>query len=152
MKKVISLLMIYAALAFLNPVPVQAQFQASPTTVISRGAVANLVATCTTTACPTYILGGSTCTATVQVGGTNTAAVITVKISYDGGNSYNTITPVVVGLSTNGTVTSSVIQVKGVYSMTLLMANRVRFEVGTLTGTNVTIAPIFSSACTSQAL
>jgi hypothetical protein len=88
----------------------------------------------------------------VQVGGTNTAAVITVKISYDGGTTYNTITPVVVGLSTNGTVTSSIIQVKGVYSMTLLMANRVRFEVGTLTGTNVTIAPIFSSACTSQAL
>jgi len=150
MRKVISLLMIFATLFVFTPA--QAQFQVPPVTTISRGTVANLTATCTTTACPTYILGGTVCTATVQVGGTNTAAVITVKISYDGGTTYNTITPLVVGLSTNGTVTSSIIQVKGIYSMTLLTANRVRFELGTLTGTNATIAPIFSSACTSQAL
>lgn len=150
MRKVFSLITL--AIVMFSWIPSQAQFQTPPITVTSRGAVANLVATCTTTACPTYILSGAVCTATVQIGGTNSAAVITVKISYDGGTSYNTITPVVVGLSTNGTVTASVIQVKGVYSMTLLTGNRVRFEVGTLTGTNVTIAPIFSSACTSQAL
>lgn len=152
MRKVIALLMAYVVLAVINPIPSQAQFQVPPVNTVARGTVANLTATCTTTACPTYVLGGTVCTATVQVGGTNTAAVITVKISYDSGTTYNTITPVVVGLSSNGTVTASVIQVKGVYSMTLLTANRVRFEVGTLTGTNVTIAPIFSSACTSQAL
>lgn len=151
MRKVISLLMIFVALAVINPIPAQAQFQNPSPIVITRGAVANLVATCTTTACPTYTISG-VCTATVLVGGTNTAAVITVKVSQDGGTTYNTITPLVVGLSTNGTVTSSIIQVKGIYSMTLLTANRVRFEVGTLTGTNVTIAPIFTSACTGQAL
>jgi len=151
MRKVISLLVIYAVLA-ISSVPSQAQFQVPPVTTTVRGAVANLVATCTTTACPTYILGGTVCTATVLIGGTNSAAVITVRASHDGGTTYNTITPVVVGLSTNGTVTSSIIQVKGIYSMTLLTANRVRFEVGTLTGTNVTISPVFSSACTSQAL
>lgn len=107
-------------------------------------------ATCTTTACPTFILSGGMCTGTVRITGATTINVV-VKVSPDGGTNYYQITPLVVGVA-NGTVTTNAIAANGFYSMTLATMNRVRFEFGTLTGGPASLKLQASQNCISQAL
>lgn len=133
--------------------PVQAQSSGAFTslTPLYAPAAINATATCATTACPTFTMNGI-CTATVRVTGTNSAIVVTVKASNDAGANYSQITPLVVGVAANGTVTTNNIALNGLYSLTLPTMNRVRFEIGTLTGTNVNFKLVASGACASQAL
>lgn len=110
-----------------------------------------LTTTCTTTGCPTFVFTGL-CTAVLRVGGTNSAINIVAKVSNDAASNYSQIIPLVVGVTTNGTITSNAIAANGLYSMTLSGMNRLRLEVGTLTGTNVTLKLTATNACISQAL
>lgn len=109
-----------------------------------------IVATCATTACPTFTINGM-CTAVLRVTGSTTINVV-VKVSNDSGSNYSQIVPLVVGVAANGTITTNAIAANGIYSMTLATMNRVRFEVGTLTGASATFKLTSSSACISQAL
>jgi len=152
-----SLLVLVLAMVMLVPVatapPVQAQSAGnitSSTQVYSPPAV-TISGTCATTACPTFILGGGLCTATVRITGATTI-VSTVKVSNDGGANYSQITPLVVGVAANGTITTNNIAANGIYSMTLATMNRVRFEQGTFTGGPATLKLVASGNCISQVL
>jgi len=156
MRKVISLLMICVALAVFNPIPVQAQFQNPSAISVYSPATVTVTATCTTTGCPTFTLP-AVCTATVRLAGTNSAVSVIAQVSNDGGANYSPIVPTVVGgtgLTTpNGTVTATTgAMVAGFYALQLPTYNRVRFIVGTLTGTNLTITLKASSACNGGAI
>jgi hypothetical protein len=150
MRKVFSLITL--AIVMFSWIPSQAQFQnPSPNFVYSPASV-TITATCTTTACPTFILP-ALCTMTVRITGTNSALAVLVRVSNDAGANYSTVTPLIVGIAGNGTITTPpTIAANGIYSFTALTMNRVRFEVSTLTGTNATFKVVGTNACTSQAL
>ncbi len=156
MRKVISLLMIFASLAFVNPIPVQAQFQSPSAITTFSPATVSVTATCTTTGCPTFTLP-PVCTATVRLAGTNSAVSVIAQVSNDSGANFSPVVPVVTGTgltAPNGTVvatTGAMTQSPGLYVIQLPTYNRVRFIVGTLTGTNVTITLKASSACNGGA-
>jgi hypothetical protein len=154
MRKVISLLMIYATLAFIS-VPSQAQFQTpSPNITVSPTAI-TATATCATTACPTFTIPAGMCTGTVLVTGTNSVLSIVTQVSNNAGTTYGSSIVNIVGAGATGApaaLTTSVIVANGNYSITVPTMTRVRFLINTLTGTNVTIKPVFTSACAAQAL
>jgi len=159
MRKVISLITLF--LVSLTWIPAQAQFQnPSPNFVYSPAAV-SVTATCTTTGCPTFTLP-AVCTATVRLSGTNSAISIIAQVSNDGGANYSPIVPVVpdTGLTApNGAVTATTGAMTqggtggaGLYVVQLPTMNRIRFIVGTLTGTNVVIKLVATNVCNSVAL
>lgn len=157
MRKLLFTFVLLAALVLApvvtGPPAVQAQSAGnitSSTQVFAPPAV-TLTTTCTTTACPTFILGGGLCTATVRIAGATTINSV-VKVSNDGGANYSQITPLVVGVAANGTVTTNAIAANGIYSITLATMNRVRFEQGTFTGGPATLKIVASGNCISQAL
>jgi hypothetical protein len=162
MRKVISLLVIYAVLA-ISSVPSHAQFQnPSPNLIFSPAAV-SVTATCTTTGCPTFTLP-AVCTATVRLSGTNSAISILAQISNDGGANYSTVFPTIpsTGVSSpgvNGVVTTATgamtqggTAAAGLYVIQVPTMNRIRFIVGTLTGTNVVIKLVATSVCNGATL
>ncbi len=162
MRKVISLLMIFASLAFVNPIPVQAQFQnPSPIFTYSPAAV-TVTATCVGNACPIFTLP-ALCSATIRLSGTNSAISVLAQVSNDAGTNYTTIFPVVpsTGVTSpgvNGVVTTATgamtqggTAAAGLYVVQVPTMNRIRFIVGTLTGTNLTIKIVGSSVCNGGA-
>jgi len=156
LRKVIASSLLCAALFGMLSVPVQmAQAQSGgnfqTSTVIYSPPATTIVATCTTTGCPTFVLSGGFCTATLRVAGSTTINVV-VKVSNDGGANYSQITPLVVGVAANGTITTNAIASNGLYSMTIATMNRVRLEVGTLTGASATFKLVSTGNCISQAL
>src|SRR6185369_700951 len=159
MRKVISLLMIFATLFVFTPV--QAQFQTlSPNFVYSPVAV-TVMAICTTTGCPTFTLP-AVCTATIRLTGTNSAISIIVQVSQDGGTTFSPIVPVVPGIgltavlgavtATTGAMTQGGTGGAGLYVVQLPTMNRIRFIVGTLTGTNVVIKLVATNVCNAVAV
>jgi hypothetical protein len=161
MRKVISLLMIYAVLAI--SVPSQAQFQTPSPNVVFSPAAVTATATCTTTGCPTFTLPAM-CTATVRLTGTNSAISIVAQVSNDGGTTYSPVFPTipstgVTNPAVNGVVTTATgamtqggTGAPGLYVIQVLTMNRIRFIIGTLTGTNVTIKLVAASNCNGQTL
>jgi hypothetical protein len=154
MKKVISLLMVFVALAVINPIPSQAQFQQpSPNLIVSPAAI-TASATCTTTACPTFTIPAGMCSATVRVTGTNSALSIVTQGSQDAAANFTNINVGVVGAGASSPVaalTTSIIVSNGLYFINVPTHTRVRFLINTLTGTNVIIKPVFTSACLAVA-
>jgi len=161
MRKVISLLMLCVVLGL--SIPSQAQFQTpSPNFNYSPAAV-TATATCTTTGCPTFTLP-SVCTATIRLTGTNSAISIVAQVSNDAGANYSPVFPVIpsTGVSSpavNGVVTTATgamtqggTGAPGLYVVQLPTMNRIRFIIGTLTGTNVTIKLVATNACNSATL
>lgn len=154
MKKVISLLMIYVALAVINPIPSQAQFQQPSPNVTFTTATINATATCVTTACPTFTIPAGMCTGWVRVTGTNSVLSIVTQVSNDAGTNYSASIVNVVGLAATGApaaLTGSVVVANGLYQFTAPTANRVRFLINTLTGTNVSFKVVMTSGCAAQA-
>lgn len=153
MKRVLSLFLMFALMISMTPPASMAQSAGNITsqTQVYSPLPVTIVATCVTTACPTFILGGGLCTATLTVSGATTVNVV-VKVSNNGGTSYFQIVPLVVGVAANGTITTNAIAANGFYSMGLATMNRVRLEVGTLTGASVTFKLVSSGNCISQAL
>jgi hypothetical protein len=149
MKKVISLLMIYAVLAFSIPIPSQAQVANPPNTVlILTGITAS--ATCATTACPTFTIPPNMCTGVVTVTGTNSVLSVVTQVSTNKGTTFGPAVVNVVGLAGTGApaaLTGSVIVANGNYWFTAPTMSRVRFLINTLTGTNVTFNVTMFSAC-----
>lgn len=161
MRKVFSLITL--AIVMFSWIPSQAQFQTpSPNFVYSPAAV-SVTATCTTTGCPTFTLP-AVCTATVRIAGTNSAISIIAQVSNDGGANYSIIVPVVAASTittpasngavsaTTGAITVGSATQPGLYVVQLPTMNRIRFIVGTLTGTNVTIKLVASNVCNSATL
>jgi hypothetical protein len=161
MKKVISLLMVFVALAVINPIPSQAQFQQPSPIVIYNPAAVTVTATCTTTGCPTFTLPPM-CMATVRLTGVNTVISVIAQVSNDAGANYSPATPVIFSsantgpngatVPATGAMTQGGTGTPGLYVFQISTMNRIRFIVGTLTGTNVTIKIVASSACNGQAL
>lgn len=162
MRKIISLLMIFVALAVINPIPAQAQFQnPSPIFTYSPAAV-TVTATCVGAACPTFTLP-ALCSATIRLSGTNSAISVLAQVSNDAGANYSTIFPVIpsTGVTSpgvNGVVTTATgamtqggTAAAGLYVVQVPTMNRIRFIVGTLTGTNLTIKIVGSSVCNGGA-
>lgn len=159
MRKVFSLITL--AIVMFSWIPSQAQFQSpSPNFVYSPAAV-SVTATCTTTGCPTFILP-AVCSATIRLSGTNSAISVIAQVSNDGGANYSPIVPIVPGsglTAVNGAVTATTGAMTqggtggaGLYVVQLPTYNRIRFIVGTLTGTNVVIKLVASNVCNAVAL
>lgn len=130
------------------------QAQVGGTVAIYAPATQTASATCTTTACPTFVFGNGFCSGTVRVAGTNTALSIVAQGSTDGGTTYSAIAVGVVGAGITGnpgTLTTSIITEKGLYYINVPTMNRLRFIVNTLTGTNVTFKPVLTSSCVAVA-
>lgn len=154
MKKVISLLMVFVALAVINPIPSQAQFQQqSPHLVVAPPPI-TASATCTTTACPTFTVSAGLCYATVRVTGTNSVLSIVTQVSQDAGANFTNTNVGVVGAGASSPttpLTTGIIVSNGLYFINVSTQTRVRFLINTLTGTNVTFKPVFTSACQTTA-
>lgn len=149
---VLSALLVVGVSLFVPTHHVEAQSSGAFTTLtpIYSPPAVTITATCSTTGCPTFTLNGM-CTAVLRVTGATTINTV-VKVSNDAGSNYSQITPLVVGIAGNGTVTTNAIAANGIYSMTLAGMNRVRLETGTLTGASATFKLTSSGACISQAL
>jgi hypothetical protein len=152
LRKIFIIAILLAVGIAMLPQPAAAQSSGAFTslTPLFSPVATTITTTCTTTGCPTFIFSGM-CTGTIRVTGATTINVV-VKVSNDGGANYSQITPLVVGVAANGTVTTNAIAANGLYSVTLATMNRVRFEVGTLTGASATFKFVASSGCISQAL